>query len=151
VLGVPYRITGDATGRVAGRDWDAAKEGYADYLIELIDATYLPGLKGAILKRTVHSPLDLERKLSSAVMGTICHGAMLPYQMGAMRPIPELGEYRTPVANVYLCGSGTHPGAGVSMGSGRNAAQVIYGDLGLDFRTTVGVTASMTQADARRS
>jgi phytoene dehydrogenase-like protein len=151
VLGVPYRIAGDATGRVAGRDWDSAREDYADHLTDLIDKTYLPGLKGAILKRTVHSPLDLERKLSSAVRGTICHGAMLPYQMGAMRPIPELGEYRSPVTNVYLCGSGTHPGAGVSMGSGRNAAQVIYQDLGLDFHSTVGATASKTQTDASRS
>ena len=58
---------------------------------------------------------------------------MVPHQSGFMRPIPELAHYRTPVPNVYLCGSGTHPGAGVSMASGRNAAQVIYSDLGLDF------------------
>jgi phytoene dehydrogenase-like protein len=132
---VPYHITGDATDKIAGREWDAVKEQYADYLI---DREYLPDLKTKILRRVVHSPLDLERKLSSAVHGTICHGAMLPYQMGPLRPIPELGHYRTPVANVYLCGSGTHPAAGVSMGPGRNAAQVIYGDLGLDFPGTVG-------------
>lgn len=151
VLGVPYRIGGDATGRVSSRDWDTAKEQYADYLIDMIATEYLPGLKERILKREVHSPLDLERKLSSAVRGTICHGAMLPYQMGAMRPIPELGEYRSPVPNVYLCGSGTHPGAGVSMGSGRNAAQVIYKDLGLDFRATVGVPLSGAQAGGTRA
>ena len=62
---------------------------------------------------------------------------MVPYQSGALRPIPELGHYRTPVANVYLCGSGTHPGAGVSMASGRNAAQVIYDDLHLNFAGTL--------------
>ncbi len=136
VLGVPYRIAGDATGRIDGRDWDAVREPYADYLIDLIEASYLPGLKGRILKRVAHSPLDLERKLSSAVRGTIPHGAMVPYQSGSLRPIPELGHYRTPVPNVYLCGSGTHPGAGVSMASGRNAAQVIYADLGLNFAGT---------------
>jgi phytoene dehydrogenase-like protein len=53
-----------------------------------------------------------------------------------LRPIPELGQYRSPVSNVYLCGSGSHPGAGVSMAGGRNAAQVIYADLGLDFDPT---------------
>ena len=112
------------------------RDRYADYLIDLVEATYLPGLKARILKRVAHSPLDLERKLSSAVRGTIPHGAMLPYQSGSLRPIPELGHYRTPVPNVYLCGSGTHPGAGVSMASGRNAAQVIYDDLHLNFAGT---------------
>ena len=138
VLSVPYKITGDATGKIAGRDWDQVREPYADYLIDLITTHYMPGLKDRILKRVAHSPLDLERKLPTAVRGTISHGAMLPYQMGAMRPIPELGRYRSPVANVYLADSGTHPGPGVSMGSGRNAAQVIFADLGLDFRATVG-------------
>jgi beta-carotene ketolase (CrtO type) len=60
----------------------------------------------------------------------------VPYQSGSMRPISELGRYRSPVANVYLCGSGSHPGAGVSMAAGRNAAQVICEDLGLDFAPT---------------
>lgn len=58
---------------------------------------------------------------------------MIPYQSGAMRPTPDFAGYRSPVANVYLCGSESHPGAGVSMAPGRNAAQVICGDLGLDF------------------
>jgi beta-carotene ketolase (CrtO type) len=137
VLGVPYRIRGDATGRIQERDWDGAKEKYADYLVDRITADYLPGLQEKLLKREVHSPLDLERKLSSAVHGTICHGAMLPYQTGSMRPIPEMGDYRSPVENVYLCGSGSHPGPGVSMAPGRNAAEVICSDLGLDFAEKV--------------
>ena len=136
VLGVPYEIKGDATGRIHGKDWDEVKEEYADYLIDIITADYMPDLKAKLLKREEHSPLDLERKLSSAVNGTICHGAMLPYQTGSMRPIPEMGQYRSPVANVYLCGSGSHPGPGVSMAPGRNAAETIYADLGLDFRAT---------------
>jgi beta-carotene ketolase (CrtO type) len=53
-----------------------------------------------------------------------------------MRPIPEMGHYRSPVTNVYLCGSGSHPGPGVSMGPGRNAAEAICLDLDLDFRAT---------------
>ncbi len=136
VLGVPYEIWGDATGRISGTDWDEVKEDYADYLIEMISANYLPDLKAKMLRREAHSPVDLERKLSSAVHGTICHGAMLPYQTGSMRPIPEMSDYRSPVSNVYLCGSGSHPGPGVSMGPGRNAAQTILSDLGLPLGAT---------------
>jgi beta-carotene ketolase (CrtO type) len=142
VLGVPYEIRGDATGHVRERDWDAAKEGYADYLIDRITADYIPDLKEKLLKREAHSPLDLERKLSSAVHGTICHGAMLPYQTGSMRPIPEMGDYRSPVENVYLCGSGSHPGPGVSMAPGKNAAETIFSDLGLDFGAMVATRAT---------
>ena len=141
VLGVPYEIRGDATGKVGSGHWDEVKDRYADYLIDVITENYLPDLKARLLKREAHSPLDIERKLSSAVQGTICHGAMLPYQTGSMRPIPEMGDYRSPVANVYLCGSGSHPGPGVSMAPGRNAAQVICSDLDLDFQPAVSTEA----------
>jgi phytoene dehydrogenase-like protein len=50
-----------------------------------------------------------------------------------MRPIPEMGQFRAPVPNVYLCGASSHPGSGVSMGPGRNAAQAVCDDLGLRF------------------
>ena len=133
VLGVPYEIAGDATGHISGRTWDAVRDAYADHIIDLVDNRYLPGLRSRLLQRTAFSPLDQERQLSSAVRGTISHGAMLPYQLGAMRPIPELADYRSPVPNVYLCDSGTHPGPGVSMASGRNAARVIARDLGIAF------------------
>jgi phytoene dehydrogenase-like protein len=130
---VPYEIRGDATGRIAARDWKAAREPYADHVIDLLAENYVPNLKARILKRVVHSPVDQERMISSAVHGTELQGAFLPYQSGAMRPIPELAHYRTPVSNVYLCGAGSHPGPGVSFMPGRNAAQVILGDLGLDL------------------
>jgi beta-carotene ketolase (CrtO type) len=133
VLGVPYEIRGDATGQVGVGGWDDVREAYADHLIELMAESYLPELQDRMLARTVHSPLDIERKLSSAVRGTIPHGAMTPYQSGAMRPTPDFAGYRSPVENVYLCGSGSYPGAGVSMAPGRNAAQVICRDLGLGF------------------
>jgi len=133
ILGVPYHIAGDATGQISGRDWDAVKDAYADYLIDHVIARYLPDLRRRLIRRVMHSPRDLERTLSSAVRGTILHGAMKPYQMGSQRPVPGLGEYRTPIPNVYICDSGTHPGPGVSMGSGYNAARVISRDLGLSF------------------
>ena len=140
VLSVPYVITGDATGKVPARTWDEAREPYADYLIDLIDlitANYIPDLKPKILKRVAHSPIDISRKIVSTVRGTLGQGAFLPYQSGSLRPIPELGQYKTPVPKVYLCSSGSHPGPGVSMAPGRNAAQVILHDLGLDFTRAI--------------
>jgi phytoene dehydrogenase-like protein len=137
VLSVPYIITGDATGRVPGRTWDEAREPYADYLINLITANYIPDLKDKILKRVAHSPVDISRRIISAVHGTLGQGAFLPYQNGSLRPIPELGQYKTRIPNVYLSSSGSHPGPGVSMAPGRNAAQVIFADLGLDFGSLV--------------
>ena len=137
VLSVPYAITGDATGKIPARTWDKAREPYADYLIDLITANYIPDLKAKILKRVAHSPVDISRKIISAVRGTLGQGAFLPYQSGSLRPIPELGQYKTPVPNVYLCSSGSHPGPGVSMAPGRNAAQVILGDLGLNFTRAI--------------
>jgi phytoene dehydrogenase-like protein len=92
---------------------------------------FIPGLRRKIIRRVANSPVDLERRIISAVRGTHQHGAFLPYQNGSLRPIPELGNYRTPVENVFLCGAGSHPGSGVSMGPGYNAAQVILEHLGL--------------------
>jgi beta-carotene ketolase (CrtO type) len=131
---VPYHVRGDATGKIRGTDWDEIKEAYADYLIDYITDQYIPNLKHRLITRVPNSPRDLERRITSAVHGTHQHGAARPYQTGGFRPIPELGQYRSPVTNVYLCGSGSHPGGGVSMAPGRNAAQVICADLGIAFQ-----------------
>jgi phytoene dehydrogenase-like protein len=120
---VPYEI--------AGRSWADAKEAYADHVVELLTRHYVPNFASSITERVVHSPRDQEELVRSAVRGTELQGAFVPYQSGAMRPIPELGGYRVPGMNVYLCGSGSHPGPGVSFMPGRNAAQVINAELGL--------------------
>lgn len=130
---VPYRISGDAAGQIQGTHWNEVKEPFADRVIEHLTREYIPNLAERIVKRVVHSPLDIEQMLPSALQGTNTHGAYLPYQVGSMRPIPELGGYRSPISNVYLCGAGSHPGPGITMAPGRNAAQVIYEDLGIDF------------------
>jgi beta-carotene ketolase (CrtO type) len=130
---VPYRVAGDARGAIRGTNWDEIKDAYADAMIDFISEAFLPSLRGRIIARSVQSPVDLERRIKSAVRGTHQHGANLPYQIGPMRPIPELGSYRSPIPNVYLCGAGSHPGSGVTMAPGRNAARVISGDLGLAF------------------
>ena len=119
--------------RPASGDWDALKEGYADSVLAWLDEAFLPGLRARIVARSVQSPLDYQRRMPSAVQGTHQHGAYLPYQIGPLRPIPALADYRTPVANVFLCGAGSHPGSGVTMAPGRNAAQVICAELGRPF------------------
>jgi phytoene dehydrogenase-like protein len=131
---VPYDIGGDATASgIAGTEWDEVKEAYADYLVDRLTEEHIPSLRERIVKRVVQSPVDLERRMPSAVRGTHQHGAFLPYQTGPMRPIPELGGYRSSIEGVYLCGAGSHPGSGVSMAPGRNAAARIAGDIGADF------------------
>ncbi len=128
---VPYDVKGDAAGRITGTNWDKIKEPYADALITWLDRGFLPGLTEAISARRIMSPVDYERDLNSSVRGTHQHGAYLPYQVGALRPIPQLGGYRSSIQNLYLCGAGSHPGSGISMMPGRNAATVICRDLGL--------------------
>lgn len=130
---VPYLVRGDAAGVIRDTDWHAVKEALADRVIDQVCEHYIPDLRGHIASRVVHSPVDLQVRLPSARHGTMMHGALLPYQAGALRPIPEMGQYRSPVGNVYLCGSGSHPGGGVSMAPGRNAAQVICRDRSLAF------------------
>jgi beta-carotene ketolase (CrtO type) len=91
-------------------------------------------LKNAILKRVILSLVDFESRPTTSIYGTLSCVAVLPYQTSSMRPIPELANYRVPsISNVYLCGSGNHPGPGVSMAAGRDAAQVICADLSLGF------------------
>jgi len=63
----------------------------------------------------------------------IGHIGLYSWQLGGNRPVPGWGQYKTPVPKLYMCGASTHPGSGVTGGSGRNSAQVILEDLGLDF------------------
>jgi phytoene dehydrogenase-like protein len=128
---VPFRIRGDATGVISARTWEEAREPYADHLVRAFEEDYLPDLRDRILSRTVYDPVRELALGFDNIEGCATHGAAIPSQSGAMPPIPELGQYRTPVANVYLCGAGTHPGGGVSMMPGRNGAQAIRADLGL--------------------
>jgi phytoene dehydrogenase-like protein len=141
VLSVPYNIksyysTNDDKTRQS--EWVHIKDQYCDEIIDMITRDYIPNLRDIILKRVSYSPVDYESKPTTSVKGTLACGAPLPYQLASMRPIPQLSNYKIPsLSNVYLCGSGNHPGAGVSMAPGRNAAQVILGDLGFDFNQLI--------------
>ena len=110
-------------------DWQRQRTRFAEAVIDQIDRHHIPDLKEKIIGMAVMSPADYEADVASAVHGTVTHGAMTLYQQGAMRPTLQLGQYRGPVRGLYLCGAGSHPGPGVSMMPGRNAARVILGDL----------------------
>lgn len=112
------------------KNWSDFKEKYADSILTMIAENYLPNLKKETTKRVVFSPLDFENRPTNTRFGTLSCGAVTPYQLSNMRPIPELSNYKIPsIQNVYLCGSGSHPGPGVSMAPGRNAAHVILSDI----------------------
>ncbi len=84
------------------------------------------------------TPLDLERHDIAMKHADIGHIGLYSWQLGGNRPVPGWGQYKTPVPKLYMCGASTHPGSGVTGGSGRNAAQVVFEDLGLDFDSVTG-------------
>ncbi|MER8824142.1 NAD(P)/FAD-dependent oxidoreductase [Mesorhizobium sp. M0991] len=110
-----------------GRTWDDVKEEVADLVVATVDR-YAPNFKSSILGRQVLSPLDLEREFG-LVGGDIFHGALHLDQLWSMRPVAGYAQYRGPLRNLYMCGSGTHPGGGVSGLPGHNAAREIISDF----------------------
>jgi phytoene dehydrogenase-like protein len=125
-----------------GSSWDDHREAVADHIIETMTA-YAPNFRSAILGRSFLSPLDLERKLA-LTGGDIFHGALSLDQLYAARPALGYGDYRSPVAGLYMCGSGTHPGGGVTGAPGHNAAREILRDFrsGRVGRRRTGVTSA---------
>jgi phytoene dehydrogenase-like protein len=111
-----------------GRSWDDHKQEVADLMIATVDK-HAPGFAKSVLGRQTLSPLDLERTFG-LVGGDIMHGALSLDQLFSARPVLGHGDYRTPIKALYQCGSGTHPGGGVTGAPGHNAARVIARDLG---------------------
>lgn len=109
-----------------GRSWDDVKEEAADLAIDTV-TRYAPNFRDSIIARQVLSPLDLERDFG-LIGGDIFHGAMHLDQLYSLRPAPGFADYRTPVRNLYLCGSGAHPGGGITGLPGHNAAREILRD-----------------------
>jgi phytoene dehydrogenase-like protein len=112
---VPYRL--------ADSDWDTEREALGERVVEII-GRYAPNVPGAVVGRDVITPLDLERRFG-ITEGNIFHGDIRMDQLFFMRPLPGWARYRTPVEGLYLCGSGTHPGGGVTGAPGYNAAHAI--------------------------
>lgn len=110
-----------------GASWDEHRETVADLMIETVNE-HAPNFKAAVLGRQINSPLDLERTFG-LVGGDIFHGALSLDQMFSARPMLGHGNYRGPLQGLYMCGSGTHPGGGVTGAPGHNAAQEIISDF----------------------
>lgn len=110
-----------------GSSWDDHRETVADLMIDTVDA-HAPGFKASVLGRQINSPLDLERTFG-LLGGDIFHGALSLDQMFSARPMLGHGDYRGPIAGLYMCGSGTHPGGGVTGAPGHNAAAEILKDI----------------------
>jgi phytoene dehydrogenase-like protein len=114
-------------GLADGKTWDDLRETAADRVIETVNR-YAPNFKASVLGRMTLTPLDLERRFG-LVGGDIFHGALSLDQLFSARPVLGNANYRMPVAGLYLCGSGAHPGGGVSGLPGHNAAREIARDF----------------------
>jgi len=110
-----------------GLSWNDVKEDVADRIIAYI-ARVMPNLPELIVGRQMLSPLDLET-VYGLTEADIFHGRHDLDQLVSLRPHPQAAQYRTPVQGLYLCGSGAHPGGGVSGAPGYNAARRVITDL----------------------
>ncbi len=110
-----------------GKSWEDYRETVADLMIDTVEA-YAPGFKSSVIARQSLSPLDLER-IFGLPNGDIFHGALTLDQLFSLRPMRGHADYRMPLPGLYLCGSGAHPGGGVTGAPGHNAAQAVIADL----------------------
>jgi len=104
-------------------NWDEKREEFGDNVIDTI-AEHAPNIKDIIRHRQVLTRLDLEREFGLSE-GNIFQGELTLEQLFFLRPAPGWAQYRSPIKNLFMCGSATHPGGGIMGASGRNAAMVI--------------------------
>jgi phytoene dehydrogenase-like protein len=109
--------------KLAEGTWDDQREAFGDNVISTI-AEYAPNIKDIIVGRQVLTPLDLEREFG-LTQGNIFQGELSLEQLFFLRPVAGWAYYRTPIRNLYMCGSATHPGGGIMGANGRIASQVI--------------------------
>jgi phytoene dehydrogenase-like protein len=110
-----------------GSNWDDQKEAFGDTVVNTI-AEYAPNIKDIILHKQVITPLDLEREWGLSE-GNIFQGELSLEQLFFLRPAPGYARFRTPIQNLYMCGSATHPGGGIMGAPGRLAALEILKDI----------------------
>jgi phytoene dehydrogenase-like protein len=115
----PYKLA-------PGLHWDTEKEKFGNTVIDTI-AEYAPNIKDIIIDKMVVTPLDLEREWGLSE-GNIFQGELSLEQLFFLRPVPGWAQYRTPIKNLYMCGSATHPGGGIMGANGRLAALEILKD-----------------------
>jgi phytoene dehydrogenase-like protein len=107
---------------------DEHRDTVADLMIETVDR-YAPGFKASVVGRLALGPRDLERRFG-LMGGDIFHGRLSLDQLFSARPVLGHADHRMPVPGLYLCGSGAHPGGGVTGAPGHNAARAVLKDLG---------------------
>jgi phytoene dehydrogenase-like protein len=106
--------------------WDDHKDTFTRNVINVVES-YAPGIKDHILGTATITPLDLEREYG-LTGGNIFQGAMTLGQLYSSRPVPGYASYRSPIAGLYLCGAGAHPGGGIMGAPGHNAAHAVLAD-----------------------
>ena len=109
--------------KLAEGTWDEQREAFGDNVINTL-SEFAPNIKSIIIGRQVLTPLDLEREFG-LTQGNIFQGELSLEQLFFLRPVPGWAYYRTPIDNLYMCGSATHPGGGIMGANGRIASQVI--------------------------
>jgi phytoene dehydrogenase-like protein len=114
----PYKLKGD---------WEDQRKALGQTVVQTL-AQYSPNLPEMILTHQIITPQDME-DVYGLTGGQIFHGDLALDQFFTMRPLLDWARYRTPIQDLYLCGSGTHPGAGLTGGSGANAAREILKHL----------------------
>ena len=112
----PYTLAG-------GRSWSDAADDLGRTVFRTL-AQYAPGIAPLVVAQQVITPRDLESTYGMTG-GHILHGEPSLDQLFMTRPVLGCSQYRTPIAGLYLCGAGTHPGWGITAGSGQNAAREI--------------------------
>ena len=110
-----------------GADWGARKDEAIRRIFDVVES-HAPGFRASVIAHSALSPADLEREFNLTA-GDIFHGALTLDQLWAARPLLGHADYRAPLKGLYLCGSGAHPGGGVSGAPGHNCAREVLRDL----------------------
>ena len=106
--------------------WDEKRDAFGDAVIDTL-SEYAPNLKSAIIERQVVTPWDMEQRIG-LTEGNIFHGELSLDQLFFLRPVAGWAQFKTPLENLYLCGSGAHPGGGVMGAPGKLAADEMLSD-----------------------
>jgi len=133
--------------KLAQGTWDDHKEAFGDTVVNTI-AEHAPNIKKIIVGRQILTPLDLEREFG-LTQGNIFQGELSLEQLFFLRPVPGWAYYRTPIDNLYMCGSATHPGGGIMGAPGRIASQVILKDWGKSSKKSARSDSPKTSSNAR--
>ncbi len=123
---LPKHIKGDAANVIAGLEWSAIKETYAERVLDIIE-TYAPGTRSKIIGRAVFSPDDLESENPCLIGGDNLSGSHHLDQNFLFRPVAGYSRYKMPIGKLYMCGAATWPGAGTGAGSGYLLGKMLAG------------------------